>query len=167
MTEELNAKPDRKRSSFYTEDSGILLKMNPKTRYQLLGELVSLLMCSDLHRRYLINDIGAVFLPPLHLNQFRIYKRGDRPVAFLTWARLTEEVEKKYLAGTYNLRPEDWNAGDRGWIIDFVCPFGDMKEVFRDLRHNVFPNEVGKSIRIDAQGKVRGIRQLHGINYIE
>ena len=160
----MNNSTQEKKPSFYSDANGVLLKMNPKVRYQLLGEVASLLMCSDLHRRYLINDLGAVFLPPLHLNQFRIYKRGDRPVAFITWARLTEEVEKKYMAGTYNLKPEDWNAGDRGWVIDFVCPFGDMKEITEDLRRNIFPDEVGKAIRIDADGNVKGLVKLHGIN---
>lgn len=44
---------------FYHED-GILNRISVPKRNQLIGELVSLLLCSPLHRRYLINDIGAV-----------------------------------------------------------------------------------------------------------
>jgi cytolysin-activating lysine-acyltransferase len=155
-----------KKESFYRLDNGILLKLPKQKRYELLGEIASLLLASKLHRKYLINDIGAVFLPPIHLNQFRIYKNkeGD-PIALLTWAFFSKEIEEKYLTKKYLLRPEDWKSGDRLWSIDFLAPFGHMKMVSKDLRNNVFPDAHGKSVRITEDGEIKGIYDWYGINY--
>lgn len=157
--------PDKK-ASFYRLDNGILLKLPKHKRYELLGEIASLLLASNLHRKYLINDIGAVFLPPIHLNQFRIYKNkaGD-PIALVTWAFFSQEIETKYLSKEYSLKPQDWKSGDRLWSIDFLAPFGHMKMVSKDLRNNIFPNQHGRSVRITESGKIKGIYDWYGINY--
>ncbi|OGT91057.1 MAG: hypothetical protein A2514_09320 [Gammaproteobacteria bacterium RIFOXYD12_FULL_61_37] len=153
-------------NDFYTPESGILTRMSRAKRDQLIGEIVGLMLGSEMYRRYFINDIGAVFLPPIHLNQFRIYRQGERPVGLVTWAWLTEETERKYVAGKYNLRPEDWNAGDLGWIIDFMAPFGHAAKIVHDLKHNIFSDKIGKAIRMTPEGRVRGIWKLHGVNRI-
>lgn len=163
-----NGKQKNSADDFFSPASGIYTRLSSQKRITLLGEITSLLLASDLHRDYRINDIGAVFLPPIHLNQFRIYKKDDsQPLGLITWARLTKEVEKQYVTGTYNLHPKDWNAGDQLWAIDFVAPFGHGKQILKDLRTNIFPNEVGKAIRIDKNGKPRGIMKLHGVNRVK
>ena len=150
--------------NFYSPDNGILTQMPMDKRYKLIGEVVTLMLGSEMHRGYLINDIGAVFFPPMHLNQFRIYRKGDRPIGMITWAWLSEEVEKQYVTGKYNLKPKDWNGGDRGWVIDFMAPFGHTKQIVHDLKHNIFPDKVGKAIRMTPDGKIKGIWKLHGAN---
>ncbi|MET0100888.1 MAG: toxin-activating lysine-acyltransferase [Sedimenticola sp.] len=149
-----------------TDDQGVIARMPQAKLHRLLGEMVSLMLQSTLHRSYLINDIGAVILPAINANQFRVYRSEKGPVGFVTWAWLTEPVEKKYVSGKYNLRPEDWAGGDRGWVIDFIAPFGHTKKIVHDLKHNVFPDEIGKAIRIGSDGKVKGIWKLHGVNRI-
>lgn len=144
----------------------LLMRLPLEKRHQLLGELAVLMLASPLHRGYLINDIGAVFLPPINLNFFRVYRIKQRPVGFVTWAFLTDEVEKAYAQGSYNLHPEDWDAGKNAWIIDFIAPFGHASAIVKDLKCNIFPNEVGKAVRIDKKGRVRGILSLHGVNRI-
>jgi cytolysin-activating lysine-acyltransferase len=148
---------------FYRED-GILNRLSVPRRNQLIGELVSLLLCSPMHRRYLVNDIGAVFFPPIHLNQFRIYRSKDRVIGFVTWAFVSEEVERQYLSGSYNMKPQDWNCGERIWIIDFMAPFGHAKSIIHDLRQNIFPDRTGSAVRINPDGKVKGIMKLRGAN---
>jgi len=147
-----------------SSDKGVLSKLSAKERHRLIGEVTSLLMCSDLHRKYLVNDIAAVFLLPIDLDQFRIYKVKDDPIALVTWAYLTEETEKKYLTGNYSLRREDWRAGDRIWLIDLLAPFGHLKQVVRDLKNNIFPDQVGKFVRMDKDKKFKGIYKVHGRN---
>ncbi|GHB50668.1 hypothetical protein GCM10007094_44720 [Pseudovibrio japonicus] len=68
------------------------------------------------------------------------------------------------MSGDYNLQPEDWTDGDQLWCIDFLAPFGHGRQILRDLRSNIFPNEVGKAIRIGKNGTPRGIMKLHGVN---
>lgn len=146
------------------ETNRLLSKLPPRERHRLIGEVTALLICSDLHRKYLVDDIGLVFLPPIDLDQFRIYKVNERPIALITWAYLTEETEKKYLTGNYTLTHDDWHAGDRAWVIDFLAPFGHAKQVAHDLKYTIFPNQSARSIRVDLNGNVRGIRVLHGSN---
>jgi len=143
---------------------GLFSKMGLNERHQLIGEITSLLVCSPLHRKYLVDDIGVVFFPAIDLNQFRIYKVNQRPVALITWANLTKPIEYRYLAGDYTLKRDDWNGGDRTWIIDFLAPFGHTKQVAHDLKYNVFPHRSARSIRVDFNGNVRGTRVFHGCN---
>ncbi len=160
---------NRKNSAddFFSPENGIYTRLSPQKRITLLGETTSLLLASELHRDYRINDIGSVFLPPIHLNQFRIYRKADgQPIGLITWARLTKKVELDYVTKGYNLHPTDWNAGDELWAIDFVAPFGHGRQILKDLRTNVFPNEVGKAVRIGKDGKPKGIMKLHGINRV-
>lgn len=139
-----------------------LEKMPLDVRHKLLGEIVSLLLCSDVHRVYQIADIGAVFFPAIQRNQFRMYHENKRLVGLVTWAYLTPEVQEKYLSGAYNLRPEDWSAGDTLWIIDWVSPFGHTKKIARDLKQNVFTSsDALKAIRIKPNGQNRGLKKIN------
>ncbi|MGV2018160.1 toxin-activating lysine-acyltransferase [Agrobacterium sp. 22-223-1] len=143
---------------------GILGMVSPTRLNKLLGELVYLMLASDLHRKYFINDIGSVFFPPIDLNQFRIYHRNGGPVGFVTWASLSKEIEDRYLNTNYILRPDDWGSGDRILFMDLIAPFGDGKNIVRDLRKNVFPDIAARSFRVRRDSKPR-VRHLHGINY--
>ena len=148
--------------------SNLLLKMTREKRNLLIGEIVSLMLCSQLHTKYSINDIGSVFFPPIDHNQFKIYKNQDgNVVGLITWAFLSDEVAAKYQIGEYNLKPEDWNNGDQGWVIDFIAPFGHAKTIMSDIRNNVFPNQIGKAIRAESSGKIRGIIKLQGKNVVK
>lgn len=98
------------------------------------------------------------------LRQFRIYRKGKLPFAFVSWAYLTEEAEQGLIDGTRKLQPGDWNAGDRGWIVDFIAPFGGVDSVVRDLRHNLFPNARGKATRRAPDGSVLRVMSLRGAN---
>tara|TARA_A100001015_G_C14928880_1_gene687631 strand:+ start:355 stop:885 length:531 start_codon:yes stop_codon:yes gene_type:complete len=142
----------------------ILKKLTPSQRHSLFGEVMSLLISSDLHCKYHISDFGMVFIPALNWNQFRIYKIKKEPIALITWAFMSKEVEKKYLSGDYSLRPKDWHSGDRAWVIDFLAPFGHAKEVMKDLKYKIFPNDVGRSVRILSEGKIKGVYEWRGGN---
>lgn len=148
--------------SFY-EQPGILTKADPKARSRLIGDIATILLASDIHRLYSINDIGALFFPPIHLNQFKIYRMLNRPVGVVTWALLSADVDGKYAAGQYRLRPHDWNGGDHGWIIDFAAPFGHAAPILKDLRNNVFRGRTGKALRLNPRRGVKQIIALKGI----
>ncbi|MGB0782042.1 MAG: toxin-activating lysine-acyltransferase [Marinomonas sp.] len=130
----------------------------------VLGEIVWLLSHSSLHQDWPIGSIQQWVFPALIHNQFRIYRRGGKPRGFVSWARMSKEIEEAYVLDTSSLRPDGWNAGDRIWIIDFVAPFGDTKEIARDMKTNVFPNDVGRYLRIKEGSDTMHIRYLHGIN---
>ena len=155
---------DRKKT--FSENTGILPKIPNQEKYNLIGQIASLMLSSEVHRKYLIDDIGAMFLPAIHLNQFRIYrnKKGD-PIGIITWAYLSNELQEKYQKGDKVLtKLEDWKSGNNGWVIDFIAPFGHAKQIIKDLRANIFKGKQGKALRISKNGKIKGIWNLHGKN---
>lgn len=148
-----------------TQSVSMLSQIPQQTRFQLLGEITALCMNSKLHSQYRINDITNNFLPPINLDQFRIYKKGTDPIALITWAYLDEETENKYINEQYDLRLNDWNKGDRLWFIDFIATIDVIKQIEHNMKHELFPNQMGKALRADETGKVNHIQEYYGINY--
>lgn len=103
-------------------------------------------------------------LPPLALNQYQLYQEenGDRPTGLVTWAWFSPEVEQEYVRNSKALQPADWNSGERGWIIDFIAPFGHAKEIVSDLRNDVFPDKVGRFLRAKKNSNQLRIIYIHG-----
>lgn len=149
----------------FSKETGILPKIPKRERYNLIGQITSLMLSSDVHRQYLIDDIGAMFLPAIHLNQFRLYKNKDGdPIGLVTWAFLSDDLDKKYQKGGIKLGLEDWKSGNTIWIIDFIAPYGHVKQIVKDLRCNIFPDKQGKALRVTKDGKIKGIWKLKGQN---
>jgi cytolysin-activating lysine-acyltransferase len=132
----------------------------------ILGEIVWLLSYSNLHQDWPIGSIQQWVLPALLHNQFRIYRRSGKPRGFVSWAWMSKDVEEAFVLNTSSLRPGDWKSGNRGWIIDFVAPFGDAKAIAHDLKYNIFPNDVGRYLRIKKGSDTIQIRYLHGANAV-
>lgn len=150
----------------FSEETGILPKIPKQERYNLIGQITSLMLSSDVHKNYLIDDIGAMFLPAIHLNQFRLYKNKDNdPIGLVTWAFLSDELDKKYQKGGIKLKLEDWKGGSNIWIVDFIAPFGHAKQISKDLKNSIFASQKGKAMRITREGKIKGIWNLFGAQY--
>jgi len=81
-----------------------------KTVATMLGEMVWLLTMSPTHKHFALGDLEWLIMPPLMLQQFRIYYDGQTPVALALWAYLSEDAEKKLNAGSTRLRPDEWHA---------------------------------------------------------
>ena len=134
--------------------------------HQLIGEISMLMLHSELHKRYIINDIGAVILPPINLNQFRVYKIKEKPVGFIAWAMLNPELGKKYSQERYSLQLDDWQTGNEVWITDFLAPFGHAKEIINDIKQ-IYPNTIAHSIRVDAKGQLQKINKWIGKKVVQ
>lgn len=133
----------------------------------LLGEIVWLWSHSKLHREWSISSIHQWILPALLHNQFRIYRRDGKPRGFVSWAKMSTEVEEAYVLNTATLKPNDWVSGDKGWIIDYVAPFGDAKDIAHDLKYHVFANDMGRFLRTKPGSDTMNIRYLHGAKVAE
>ncbi|MCI4649477.1 toxin-activating lysine-acyltransferase [Phaeodactylibacter sp.] len=145
---------------------GVLNKLPPEKLNLLIGEVTSLLMLSKVHRKMQIRDISDIVLPPVHLNQFRIYRNSkEEPIGLVTWGWFSDEIEKKYLSGDVVLTFGEWNSGKNLFFTDFIAPFGHAKKIFKDLTHNIFPDETAKTLRFDDHGKHRkNVIHLYGKN---
>lgn len=125
---------------------------NVHNKLPLVGPIMWLYMHTPTYKHLFMADIEWLVLPPLILNQFKLYLKDEAPVAYASWAFVSEDVEKRLATGQLRLGPGDWKSGDRLWLIDLVAPFGGAQEILKDLREVVFPGRNIKQLMPDAQG---------------
>jgi cytolysin-activating lysine-acyltransferase len=92
------------------------------------------MQAAKLHDRPLY-ALDRMLLPAIQLGQYVLVMEIDdagtkRPIAYLGWANLSAEAEAQYVISPItSLTREDWNSGDRMWLIDFVAPFGNASKL--------------------------------------
>lgn len=118
-----------------------------------LGQAMALMMQSPMHRHMFLADMEWLVLPPIALQQFRIFRNKGVPTAYVSWARLTEEAEKRIMQGQLRLKPNEWNAGDRIWLVDVVAPYGNADEVFAYLSSKLFKNRNVKTFAMSQSSE--------------
>ena len=103
----------------------------------VLGEMTWLLTQSQLHRAFSIGDLEWLIMPALIHQQFYLFRDGDRPVGLALWAKCGNIAEAKLQKGMlepeYRLTLDEWNSGDRIWLVDLVAPFANSENKQREL----------------------------------
>lgn len=132
----------------------------------LLGEITWMMMHSELHKDWPISSIMQWAVPPLLNKQCRVYRQGARPVGYVSWASLSEEAETKFASDPTSLQPVDWTSGKRLWFVDWIAPWGGTWAMTKDLKNNVFPNDVARFMRWKADSDTLNIFYLHGANAV-
>ncbi len=56
------------------------------------------------------------------------------------WATVSDEVADRLAGGVSKLRPQDWQSGDKIWVVEVIAPFGGADEMVKDLKAKVFPD---------------------------
>ncbi len=121
-----------------------------------IGQITELMRQSRAHRHLFIADMEWLVIPPVMQRQFRIYRQNQVPVAYVSWARVNEEVEARLKSGQVRLKPNEWNCGDRNWIIDIIAPTGKADEIIKDLRENQFKGQQLNTFRDLKRDKAEG-----------
>lgn len=124
-----------------------------KTVAQMLGEIVWLMTQSPIHKQLFIGDLEWFAMPAVLLEQFRIFYGPNAPAAVALWAFVSEETEQRLEGGAHKLRPDEWRAGDRPWLIELVAPFGAEEEILADLSKSVFDARPFRFHTSNAQGQ--------------
>ena len=113
----------------------ILTQMTAPQRSRLIGDIVTLMTRSDAHKMYKIHHFPELVLPPVELDQYRIYHdEHDNPVGFVSWAKLSESAEDTLLNKAEPLTFEDWASGEIIYLMEFIAPFGHTKHIVNDIR---------------------------------
>ncbi|HSV30268.1 MAG TPA: toxin-activating lysine-acyltransferase [Candidatus Omnitrophota bacterium] len=120
---------------------------------EVLGDICWLMAQSAHHKHIFLADLEWLVIPALTARQFRVLKAGTKPMAYVSWAHLSEDAEARLLSGQPRLRPADWKSGDRLWVIDVVAPFGGNDEILRTLKKQHFADVSIRSLRPRADGK--------------
>lgn len=107
---------------------------------QSWGYVCSLMGSSPAHAKLPVRYLRAVIGPAVQQKRIKIYFNDDgQAVGFVVWAFFSPDVERRYIeSGPDALHLSEWNEGTRGWICDFLVPFGHIRHVLRDLRDTVF-----------------------------
>lgn len=108
----------------------------------MLGPMAWLLMQQPHTRHTLVSELEWRVVPALMLEQARLYMRGDAPLAYVSWARMSREVSQRYRHPPHQLSFNDWKSGDEVWLVDVVAPFGGMSKVVEELRTTVLAGKV-------------------------
>jgi cytolysin-activating lysine-acyltransferase len=125
----------------------------------LLGPMVFLLGHHPVKRYSFVGDMEWMLLAPLVLDQVKIYTRNDAPVAFATWAYVSDDIDKRFRAGNLKLGPTEWKSGPHLWLIDLVVPFGSPDDIVKDLRDKVFMGKTVKLLVPDPSGKAAKVAE--------
>jgi hemolysin-activating ACP:hemolysin acyltransferase/aspartyl/asparaginyl beta-hydroxylase (cupin superfamily) len=134
--------------------------------YARVGYALELLAQSEYHRQYSLGDYFRVeILPALWCGQARFYLTPDGvPTALVTWAWLSEEVERDVHAAGRALKRDEWTCGDRLFFNDWITPYENIREVLQDMTQNMFLDEVATSLRRNPDGSVRRVNRWTGAN---
>lgn len=112
------------------------------SKLPLLGAVTWLMLQHNSTRHTLVSDQEWRVLPPLVLEQAKLYMRDNAPIAYVSWAKLSDKVAQRYMAAPHQLASGDWQSGDQVWIVDLFAPFGGAAEVLQDLRDTVLKGQV-------------------------
>ncbi|MDD7973821.1 toxin-activating lysine-acyltransferase [Roseinatronobacter alkalisoli] len=107
-----------------------------------VGYALELLAQSPYHRQHKLGDyFRTEVLPALWAGQCRFYVTQEGvPTAMVTWAWLSEDVERDIHASGRSLSRSEWTCGDRLFFNDWITPYGNIREVAHDMTHNIFPD---------------------------
>ncbi len=130
---------------------------------EILGSAVWLWMHSQTHREWPLHTLPALLLPAIKHRQFVLATENGKPVFFLSWAELSPEAERRYLANHPITMPEeDWVSGERIWFLDWIAPFGHTPKA-RRLVTRLFATRCMRALY--HRGDTRGLKVMdfHGI----
>ncbi|HEY9108584.1 MAG TPA: toxin-activating lysine-acyltransferase [Roseateles sp.] len=113
------------------------------------------LYARDPQRRYgFYADIDWRFMPPLVLDQCRLFTKADLPWAFVSWAFVSDAVAERLRSAVPVIAPHEWKSGPHPWLIDVVAPFGDVAAVTQEVARDIAPGQVVRAWLPDAQGQL-------------
>jgi cytolysin-activating lysine-acyltransferase len=108
----------------------------------------------DQYRRFtFLADIDWRLMPPLVLDQCRIYSREGLPWSFVTWAFVSDDVHARFMHQAPIIAPHEWKAGTNVWLVDVVAPYGDGELVAKEALKAIAPGKVAHAWIANEQGQ--------------
>lgn len=117
----------------------------------ILGPVLWLYARDPLRKFTFMADIDWILLPPVILDQYRLYSKNEIPFAFFTWAKVSDAVDQRLRSGTLRIAPHEWKSGEHLWLIDVVTPFGHLEEMVAELHKTQFPGQKISALMPDPQ----------------
>jgi len=107
--------------------------VNPDEFARYLGLASWLMTMSEDHNELALKVLDERILPAILLKQFRMFSKGKMPIAFLTWAMVSDAVAERLnqSGGTPELK--EWRTGKNLIIVDCVSPFGPVEKIKKEF----------------------------------
>lgn len=100
------------------------------------------LYARDPQRKYTFAaDVDWRLLPPLVLNQCKVYTKEELPWAYFSWAFVSDTVHERLQQPGGTIAPHEWNSGNHPWLIDAVMPFGGAEYLLNETVSSVLQTE--------------------------
>ncbi len=113
-------------------------KMSPEQFGTTFGLAVWLMTMDKAYADTPVKELEAKVLAAILLQQFKLYSKEGQPVAFLTWAAVSDEIKRKIETEAYELELTDWRSGNNIIVLECVSPFAERKlfeeEFVKNLR---------------------------------
>ena len=119
------------------------------SRLHMLGPVAWLYARLPDRRFLFLSDLDWAVMPPIVLDQCRIFLKGKMPFAFVSWAFVNDEVHQRLLAGQGKLAPHEWKQGSHLWLIDVVTPFGGLDDILADVQKQNFQGQTLRYLAAD------------------
>lgn len=120
----------------------------------ILGPALWLYARDPVKKFMFLGDVDWAVLPPIVLDQCRLYTKSGLPYAFITWAFVNDAVDARLRSAQPKIAPHEWKSGEHLWIIDAVAPFGQLEETLRELRETLFPGRKVSALLPQGNGAV-------------
>ncbi|WP_052689302.1 toxin-activating lysine-acyltransferase [Xanthomonas albilineans] len=101
-----------------------------------VGKAIQLLMRTD-RKKFSIAATYMWLWPAIRLGQIMTLRNSRGLwVAYATWAYLSPEIAaRRWNSDPPYLHLSEWNEGSELWLIDFVAPFGNVRELSKLLKN--------------------------------
>ena len=101
-----------------------------------LEDALFLMLHSKVHRRWRVEDIERLIIPPIKLQQCGFLRQDDKAVGFFTFGLFSNESSDGYKNGTRKIQPNDWQSGNNLWIL--LRHLDTLKKCVNTLRNTIF-----------------------------
>jgi len=136
-------------------------EMPSPEKLRVYGDMAFLAFRSSRHAHMPVGVLRTYLEPAVELGQYRLFRFDEVPRGMFTWGYLNAEAEEKLITGE-PLAPEDWQSGDRMWIIDLIAPYkGLMQSIGRWMMEKGNVTDTRFSFRrVTGENQTRRIVQV-------
>ena len=132
----------------------------------ILGPVFWLYARDERRKFTFIADQDWLLMPPVVLDQCKLYMKDEMPWVFITWALVSDEIDARLRSQVPKIAPHEWKSGEHVWLIDVVAPFGQSEEMIEELRKTQFPGSKVCALMPDVQqGNRLVVREWEPGNY--
>lgn len=118
----------------------------------ILGPALWLFARDERKKFTFIADQDWLVMPPIILDQCKLYMKDEIPWAFCTWAFVSDQVDERLSSSIPKIAPHEWKSGEHLWLIDIVAPFGGADEIIADLQKTSFAGKAFKALAPQPNG---------------